>query len=171
MYLILLSKVIRWGCIFGIMSAAFYAYICFNVSLYFQSILQCIYVFAGLWGFWSWSELKEPSETGTYHLPIKENIIVFIGAFICAILAYYLLSYTDQKSVLIDSFVSVFSLLATLLTIFRLIENWYYWWVINLLAIVLFYQQNLKATVFLYAVYLALSIYGYLEWRKKLVRN
>ena len=75
MYLILLSKVIRWGWIFGIMSAALYAYICFNVSLYFQSILQCIYVFAGLWGFWSWSELKEPSETGTYHLPIKENII------------------------------------------------------------------------------------------------
>ena len=171
MYLILLSKVIRWGWIFGIMSAALYAYICFNVSLYFQSILQCIYVFAGLWGFWSWSELKEPSETGTYHLPIKENIIVFFGAFICAILAYYLLSYTDQKSVLIDSFVSVFSLLATFLTIFRLIENWYYWWVINLLAIVLFYQQNLKATVFLYAVYLALSIYGYLEWRKKLVRS
>jgi len=81
------------------------------------------------------------------------------------------LSYTDQKSVLIDSFVSVFSLLATVLTIFRLIENWYYWWVINLLAIVLFYQQNLNATVFLYVVYLALSIYGYLEWRKKLVRS
>ena len=95
--------------------AALYAYICFNVSLYFQSILQCIYVFAGLWGFWSWSELREPSETGTY-LPIKENIIFFVGAIICTILAYYILSYTDQKSALIDSFVSVFSLLATFLT-------------------------------------------------------
>ena len=170
-YLILLSKVIRWGWVFGIMSAVSYTYICFQTSLYFQSFLQILYVFAGIWGFWSWSELIEPTETATYHLSLKQNILIFFVALVFAIVAFYLLGFTDQNSALLDSFVSIFSILATAMTVFRLIENWYYWWIINLLAIVLFYQQNLKATVFLYAVYLALSIYGYLEWRKKLVRS
>lgn len=171
LYLILLSKVIRWAWIFGIMSAVSYTYICFQTSLYFQSFLQILYVFAGIWGFWSWSELIEPTETATYHLSLKQNILIFFAALVCAIVAFYLLSFTDQNSALLDSFVSIFSILATAMTVFRLIENWYYWWAINSLAIVLFYQQNLKTTVFLYVVYLVLSIYGYVQWSKKLERN
>ena len=171
LYLILISQVIRWGWIFGIMSAAAYTFICFNAALYFQSVLQLIYVFTGLWGFMRWIDTTKTHEKTTTQLSVKQNILIFLATFVFAIVAFYFLSFTNQKSALLDSFVSVFSILATAMTVFRLIENWYYWWAINSLAIVLFYQQNLKTTVFLSVVYLILSIYGYVQWRKKLVRS
>ena len=171
MYLILISRVLRWGWIFGILSSAIYTFICFNASLYIQSILQLIYVFTGIWGFLSWSSVDDGSEKETYQLSLRQNIWIFTITLLCAFAAYYLMSFTDQKSALLDSFVSVFSLLATGLVVFRIIENWYYWWVINAMAMVLFFQQNMRTTVLLYGIYLLLSVYGYVEWRKKLGRN
>lgn len=171
MYLILISQVLRWGWAFGILSSAIYTFICFNTSLYIQSILQLIYVCTGVWGFLSWSAIDDGSEKETRQLSVRQNILIFTTTLLCAILAYYFMSFTDQKSALLDSFVSVFSLLATGLVVFRIIENWYYWWVINVLAMVLFFQQNMKTTVLLYGIYLLLSVYGYVQWRKKLGRN
>lgn len=171
LYLVLISKLLRWGWVFGIMSAATYTVICYDASLYFQSVLQLMYVCTGVWGFWSWSDPLDQGESTTYQLSIKQNSWIFMAALICTLIAFYLLHFTDQKSALLDSFVSVFSILATAMTVLRIIESWYYWWAINSLAIVLFYQQNLKTTVFLYGVYLILSIYGYVQWRKKLERS
>ena len=171
LYLILISKLIRLGWVFGVISAAAYTYICFQSSLYFQSVLQLIYVFTGILGFWSWSELKDNKGSKTFHLSLQENTLVFLGAVLFVFISFYLLSYTTQESALLDSVVTVFSLVATVLTILRCIENWYYWWGVNVLAMVLFYQQNLKTTVFLYGVYLVISIYGYIQWQKTLQRK
>ena len=171
LYLILISKLIRLGWVFGVISAAAYTYICFQSSLYFQSVLQLIYVFTSILGFWSWSELIDNKGSDTFHLSFRQNTLIFMGAALFALLAFYLLSYTDQESALLDSVVTVFSLVATALTVLRCIENWYYWWGINALAMILFYQQNLKSTVFLYGVYLIISIYGYLQWQKTLKRK
>ena len=171
LYLILISKLIRLGWLFGMISAAAYTYICLQSSLYFQSILQLIYVFTSFLGFWSWAELKDNKGSETFHLSIQQNIWVILAALSCVFISFYLLSYTTQESALLDSFVTVFSLVATALTILRCIENWYYWWGVNVLAIVLFYQQNLKTTVFLYGVYLVISIYGYIQWQKTLQRK
>ena len=170
-YLILISRVLRWGWIFGILSSAVYTFICFDKSLYIQSVLQLIYVCTGIWGFLSWSTADDGGEKETYQLSKGQNVLIFTITLLCSVIAYYVMSFTDQKSALLDSFVSVFSLLATGLVVLRIIENWYYWWVINAMAMVLFYQQNLKTTVMLYGIYLILSIYGFVQWRKKIARN
>jgi nicotinamide mononucleotide transporter len=170
-YLILISRVLRWGWIFGILSSAVYTFICFDKSLYIQSVLQLIYVCTGIWGFLSWSTADDGGEKETYQLSKGQNVLIFTIILLCSVIAYYVMSFTDQKSALLDSFVSVFSLLATGLVVLRIIENWYYWWVINAMAMVLFYQQNLKTTVMLYGIYLILSVYGFVQWRKKIARN
>ena len=171
LYLILISKLIRLGWVFGIISAVAYTYICFNSSLYFQSVLQLIYVFTGILGLWHWLELKENKGSETFHLSIRQNTWIFMGAVISVFISFYLLSFTTQESAFLDSLVTIFSLVATVLTILRCIENWYYWWGVNALAMVLFYQQNLKTTVFLYGVYLIISLYGYIQWQKTLQRK
>ncbi|MDC0272096.1 nicotinamide riboside transporter PnuC [Crocinitomicaceae bacterium] len=170
-YLILISRVLRWGWIFGILSSAVYTFICFDKSLYIQSVLQLIYVCTGIWGFLSWSTADDGGEKETYQLSKGQNVLIFTITLLFSVIAYYVMSFTDQKSALLDSFVSVFSLLATGLVVLRIIENWYYWWVINAMAMVLFYQQNLKTTVMLYGIYLILSVYGFVQWRKKIARN
>jgi nicotinamide mononucleotide transporter len=101
-------------------------------------------------------------------LSLKTNLgLLVIG--ICLTLGFsYILSFTNQKMALLDSAVSVFSIIATVLTVLKYIDNWIYWWFINLLAIYLYYMQNMEFTAVLYASYLVISIYGFIEWRTKL---
>lgn len=166
LYLILISNLLRWAWVCCIASAALYSFICFESSLYLQSILQLLYVLTGIWGFWNWSEMEDKGET--YRLSIGRNVMFISLAGLFSLLAFYLMSFTDQQSALLDSFVFVFSILAMVLTVYRFIDNWYYWWGINILAIVMFYTENLRSTAFLYVVYFLLAVYGYLKWRSRI---
>ena len=165
LYLILISKGLKAGWVFGILCAIIYTYLtCIN-RLYFQSFLQFSYVFLGLWGFMNWGK-ENFFQINT--LSLKTNLgLLVIG--ICLTLGFsYILSFTNQKMALLDSAVSVFSIIATVLTVLKYIDNWIYWWFINLLAIYLYYMQNMEFTTVLYASYLVISIYGFIEWRAKL---
>ena len=101
-------------------------------------------------------------------LSFKLNLGVLILGLFLSGAAYYLISFTNQESAVLDSFVTVFSIIATYLTAQKIIENWFYWWVINVLAMVLYFEQGMENSVLLYLTYLLLSFYGYREWRLRL---
>jgi len=50
----------------------------------------------------------------------------------------------------------------------KFIENWGVWLVVNIVSVGLFVHKGLWLTVVLYAVFVALSIAGYLAWRSRL---
>jgi len=50
----------------------------------------------------------------------------------------------------------------------KILDNWLYWIVIDATSIYLYTSKGLYFTVFLFAIYIALSIYGYYNWRKKM---
>ena len=167
-YLILIIKGIRSGWIFGIISAMIYAYLSFKTNLFLQGFLQIIYVFLGAWGFIHWA--KE-DRLVVRSLTLKQNMgVLLLGLFLSGT-AYYLISFTDQESAVLDSLVTVFSIIATCLTAQKLIENWFYWWVINVLAMALYFGQGMENSAFLYLSYLLLSFYGYREWRMRLKKE
>jgi len=165
LYLILISKGLKSGWVFGILCAIIYTYMTFINRLYFQSLLQFSYIFLGFWGYVNWGKEKTIQINA---LSLKTNLgLLVIG--ICLTLGFsYILSFTNQKMALLDSAVSVFSIIATVLTALKFIDNWIYWWFINVLAIYLYYMQNMEFTTVLYASYLVISIYGFIEWRAKL---
>jgi len=165
LYLILISKGLKSGWLFGILCAIIYTYMTFINRLYFQSILQFLYVFLGFWGYVHWGKEKILQIKS---LALKINLGLVMLGLILALGCTYVLSFTDQNMALLDSLVSVFSIIATVLTALKYIENWVYWWFINLLAIYLYYMQNMEFTTILYAAYLVISIYGFMKWRTKL---
>ncbi len=164
----LISKGIRLGWFFGIFSALLYVYLTYETSLYLQSFLQLSYVFLGFWGFYSWGN---KNSIHIQKMSKKMNIgILAVG--ICLVFCFiYILSFTNQDMAILDSIVSVFSIIATILTALMYIENWIYWWGVNLLAIYLFYMQGLEFTTILYGVYFIISIYGYREWTLKMTTS
>ena len=46
------------------------------------------------------------------------------------------------------------------------IEQWFVWMVADTMQIVMFALQGMYAPAFMFAVYLAASIWGYTHWRK-----
>lgn len=65
-----------------------------------------------------------------------------------------------------DAFIAAFSVAAQVLQVRKNIENWPLWVVVNLVAIASYWSAELAYTSFLYAIYLALAVIGWREWRR-----
>jgi nicotinamide mononucleotide transporter len=48
----------------------------------------------------------------------------------------------------------------------KILENWLYWIVINAVSVWLFMDRGLSLTSGLFALYIVLSVIGYISWRR-----
>ena len=48
----------------------------------------------------------------------------------------------------------------------KVLENWFYWFVIDFVSVFLFISRELYPTALLFVVYLVLVVFGYSAWRK-----
>jgi nicotinamide mononucleotide transporter len=53
----------------------------------------------------------------------------------------------------------------------KLIENWIYWFVIDLISVFLFLTRDLYLTAGLFIVYLIIVVFGYKTWKKSMIEN
>jgi len=65
----------------------------------------------------------------------------------------------------------VFSVLATWMLANKILENWIYWIVIDIVAIVLYWKSGYLATIILFSLYVILAFYAYVSWRKAYSEN
>ena len=65
----------------------------------------------------------------------------------------------------LDIVMSVFSVLTTVMVAHKVYENWFYWMVINALAVIIYSASGLTVSAGLFAVYIVFAIYGWREWR------
>ena len=70
-----------------------------------------------------------------------------------------------------DSTTSVLSVAAMWLTARKKIENWAFWFVVNVLATGIYYYKDLHFYSLLYFVYIGLAIAGYLTWKKSMLNQ
>jgi nicotinamide mononucleotide transporter len=65
----------------------------------------------------------------------------------------------------LDIVMSVFSVLTTVMVAHKVYENWFYWMVINALAVIIYSASGLTVSAGLFVVYILFAIYGWREWR------
>jgi nicotinamide mononucleotide transporter len=163
-YIFLIYLKNYWGWIFGITSSLIFVKICIDNHLFVQSFLQFIYVVLGVYGFITWKN----SGIQIQRLSTYQRIFYLLGSIFISVILGFVLSLTKQSSPFLDSFIGVFGVLATYLTILKWVENWMIWIVINLLSIVLFMEQELYFSSILFLCYLFVSVMGYINWQRGL---
>jgi nicotinamide mononucleotide transporter len=163
LYLGLISFHKRIGWIFGCISSIIYVFVCAQQNLFIQSGLQLIYVILGIFGFVNWNGKHE---IRIQRITIKNHFSIILLALILSLILGKFMSLTEQKLPYLDAFVSVFSVVATMLATKSILENWVYWLLVNILSIVLFWAQGLHVTTFLYFIYFSGSIFGFYKWKK-----
>ena len=166
LYLMGISMSQRWAWLFGIGNALLYVYLSLESQLYVQSILQSLYVIFGVYGFWAWG--KEIHATVKEWRLKKQAVALVVFSIFSLMMGGLLAVFSDQKMPYIDSFIAVFALLATYQTAHHILENWYYWIVINAASVFLFYAQELRITAALFFVNLLISIWGVYQWKKQM---
>ena len=135
-------------------------------KLYSEAILYFYYVITGIICWINWknaeNDLKIVRKSITTHL-----VFIAIGIFLST-LFYLLVSniFTDAARPLVDAFTTVFSFMATWITIKRWLSNWIYWVVIDAVTTFLYIDRGLDLYAGLMLLNTGLAAYAYWEWIK-----
>ena len=151
-----------------IISSLMYFFVMYSANLYMEALLQIFYIFIGLYGLYQWrfkADKKDALKITTWSV---KNHLMVIGAlvFLTFISGYILTIYTAAASPFIDAFTTWGAIAASYLVAKKILENWFYWFVIDFVSVFLFISRELYPTALLFLVYLVLVVFGYKAWRK-----
>ena len=154
-----------WG--FGIFSAAISIYIYYCSTLYAESFLAIYYVFIGIYGYIHWRQRKQPPPIATWEVR-QHYYAIGLGVLLSLGLYLILKNFTPATHPFADSFIAVFGFIASYKEARKILSGWLYWIAINTASAGLFYQRALYFYAALALGYAILSIWGYIDWRKKM---
>ena len=165
-YVILAAKENVWCWAAATVSVILYIYICFTAQLYAETGLQIFYLIMAIYGYYNWNTNNRKLQITEWSV-LKHLFLILIGALLSFLMGFYFATYTDSKMPIIDSFTTVFSIIATYMIIKKVLENWLYWIVIDLVSVYLYYNRELQLTSILFMVYTIVAIIGYFTWLRK----
>lgn len=167
-YVLLAAKESLWTWLFAFLSTFIYTLLFWEGALVSSSLLNFYYMIMAVYGFILWrSGGEKGEELEITQWSIKKNIfMIVLGVFIATVLGYLSDTYTDAKFAYLDTFVMIFSVLATWMLVNKVLENWLFWIVIDIAAVVLYWKSGYHVTIILFMLYIVLAMYGHFSWRK-----
>jgi nicotinamide mononucleotide transporter len=159
-----------WNYPFALAMVALYAVIFWQEKLYSDSGLQVFFFVINVYGWWSWlANRQQAGEVIVRRMPAKA-LVLWMGGSALAILIWGALMqrFTDASFPWWDGAIAMLSIAAQILMTRRYLENWYWWIVVNLISIPLYLIKDLNKTAGLYVMFLAVAIWGLIEWQRSL---
>jgi len=171
-YLILAVKQNIWCWTAWIMSSCLYCYIMYSVGLYMESGLQVFYIVMGFYGWSQWSKAKPESvyEVFTW-TPIQHILSILLILFLTVSSGYLLDRFTEAALPFWDALTTWGAIVTTYMVAKKILENWIYWFVIDLISVFLFASRELYLTAFLFFSYLFIIVIGYRSWNRIRLNN
>ena len=168
-YVVLAMRQNRLCWVAAFVSALLYLVIFAEVKLYMEAGLQIIYAamaFVG-WVFWGKDKTADtlPVTSRSWRFHLAALLGIAIGTWVSGSL---LAAYTDAARPFVDAGTTVSAIVCTWMVTRKILENWLYWIVINAVSVWLFTDRGLSLTSGLFALYIGLSVAGYLSWRRTL---
>tara|TARA_Y100001933_G_C18985651_1_gene558384 strand:+ start:192 stop:803 length:612 start_codon:yes stop_codon:yes gene_type:complete len=124
-----------------------------------------------LYGWYHWVFGRAPGEE---ELPVtrapRRTIVVLAALCLVgtAALGTAFATYTDAALPYWDNALFVASLAAMWLTARKQIENWAFWFVINIVSVGVYWVQALPLYAGLYLVYIAMAVAGWRSWSRSM---
>lgn len=161
--------------LFGLVNSVLYAIISFNVHLYGETMLNAIYyVPMQFVGFYVWNKHmnSETKEVEKRHMDMKGRLLLLI-VMIAATYVYglFLRSIGDAMP-FVDSFTTVSSVIAMIISVKMFAEQWWIWVAIDVFSVYMWWC-NFKtggdnmATLLMWTVYLGNAIIMLVKWEKE----
>ena len=159
-----------WSWPTAIVNVVLYAIVFYDARLYADMGLQVVYAVLSVYGWYEWLYGGEGRTVlrVTRTSPRIAAVLILIAAAGSALLGTLLHRATDAALPFMDSFLSSTSLVAQWMMTKKLLENWLVWIAVDVLYVGMFLFKGLYLTAGLYAVFLALAVRGYLDWRRSM---
>jgi len=167
-YVILAARESIWCWSAAIVSVVAYIYICIDARLYMETGLQFFYLVMAVYGWINWRQRNLQQKKPVITWKLKWHAVSIVGgAALTAIAGYLLNRYTYASLAYLDSFTTVYALIATFMVTRKVLENWLYFIVIDAASIAMYAMKDLYLTALLFAAYVGIATYGYFAWRKE----
>jgi len=173
LYLVLAIRENIWCWFCAAVSTSLYIGVYFGAKLYMESFLNVFYLAMAIYGWFVWRS----GSSGTNLLPvvkwpIRVHLFAVTSVAACVLVSGYALeTYTDAAFPYIDSATTFAAIWATFLVARKVLENWWYWLVIDAVSVVIYWSRGLELTSILFIAYLAMIPFGLLSWTKSWRRN
>ena len=159
-----------WSWPTAIVNVVLYTLVFYEAKLYADMGLQVIYAILSVYGWYEWlyggegrTELRVTRTNP--RLGVMLATVALIGS---AWLGSLLHHETDAALPYMDAALSSTSLVAQWMMTRKLLENWLVWIAVDVLYVGMFIFKGLYLTSGLYAVFLALAVRGYIDWRRSM---
>lgn len=179
-WLVARKNILTWPV--GLIAVALFALLFYQIQLYSDFLEQIYYIGTGLWGWWAWTKLRKNNGIANDEVPVRYNTrrqriitvsiiatgTLLLGYFMSNIHVYFPGAFPEAASYpYMDALTTVMSFVAQILLIYRFVENWMLWIIIDVIAIGLYTIKGIMFVAFLYVILLILATFGLLNWRKE----
>jgi nicotinamide mononucleotide transporter len=132
-------------------------------------------VIIGFYGWYAWSRSEkqkdEKSKLVIHRSSLKLLVVCITVSVVFAIPVYFTLrNYSDSDAPAIDAVLTTGGMVATWMLTQKLIEQWIFWIIIDLIWCGLMIFKGMYPALLLFMAYTILAFKGYLEWKKELTR-
>jgi nicotinamide mononucleotide transporter len=160
--------------IVGVLLAAYLYFFDSHPPLYADGTLNIYYFVMSVYGWYNWVQKKD-AEHLTYPISwcgkreLSIGILVFLVSW--GIIYFALVNMTNSNTPILDSLVSSSAVVAMWWMAKRKIENWLAWIASNIIAIPLNFYKEFYLFTLMYVLFLALAVWGFIEWKKQAGKN
>ena len=186
-YVWLAARDNNWCWLFAAVSTAVWAWQSFVVyQLISDGFLQLFYfVMAGV-GIWRWrrnkvglieqgstqeasldTEMIRPNRDIQSMTTREHAYVLLFGLFGGWAMYMFVSSIFTSAATLPDALTTAFSIATTFLLVWRRLENWLYWIVIDAVYVWIYFNTGATLFALMMVINIGMAIYGYLNWRRK----
>lgn len=159
---------------FGIISSVLSVYFFYTGKLYAESGLYVYYIIAGFYGWYVWDKRRKQTDTKTtdnlleiHSWTVMQHVqAIGLGIVLALLLAVGLKNFTDANLPVLDSFTTIFSFIATYMVTRKVLENWLYWIVIDIVTTGMYFHREYYLYAVLMVIYTVVAIIGYSNWKR-----
>ncbi|MDH3532808.1 MAG: nicotinamide riboside transporter PnuC [Gammaproteobacteria bacterium] len=168
LYLLLAIRQNIWCWLCAAISAALYVYLFVVAKLYMQSVLNVFYFGMAIYGWQAWYYGRSDGDG----LPVSSwklarHVRAIAAISVVSLANGYLLDiWTDAEFPYIDSCITWGAIWATFLVARKVLENWWYWLLIDAASVAIYWLRDLQLTALLFVVYLVMIPFGLISWTR-----
>ena len=184
----------------GIVSTGLYVYLLSQWNLYGDLIINIYYTIMSIYGWFMWSKIVKgtdqhlPISRTNWNDKLKTiGIFIFTSIFVIVVYRYYgvmpnlnlsdSIQFAFEKltsghlkdfrtaTPYLDTFTTGAAFAAMWLMANKKLENWTFWIAVNIVSVPLYFVKGYGFTGVQYFIFLVLAVFGYLEWKRKVVEK
>ncbi len=148
----------------GIVGLLAYSVIFYQQKLYADMVLQVLFIFMAIWGYFEWKGKIKFEPRGM--TPREKDNLMHWMCMLFLFCWFFFTNYTDNSMPALDSLATVLSIYATILMIHKNKDCWKIWMIADVVYVALFLSNRMYLSASLYVVFFFMARQGYRQWNR-----